>query len=141
LIFIIFLLFNISTRHFAISTTSVRRGQRNSQMLRYHTESQSKSTFSFNGITPGIAQAGKPMPPFDCTLVLVDRLTDSLTMISKSLEDIRQEHQEGMAADLSEVLMAMAAIVQTLSDNMHQCWHLKAEKPPSGHRAQSQRFH
>ncbi len=72
---------------------------------------------------------------------LVDRLTDSLSMISQSLEDIRQEHQEGMAADLLDDLMAMAAIVQTLSDNMHQYWHWKAEKPPSGHGGQSQRFH
>lgn len=72
---------------------------------------------------------------------LVDLLTDSLSMISQSLEDIRQEHQEGMAADLSDDLMAMAAMVQTLSDNMHQGWHWKAEKPRSGHRAQSQRFH
>ena len=34
-----------------------------------YTKSQSKCTFSFNGITPGMAQAGKPMPPFDGTLV------------------------------------------------------------------------
>lgn len=72
---------------------------------------------------------------------IVDRLTDSLSMISQSLEDIRQEHQAGMAADLSDDLMAMAAIVQTLRDNIHQYWHWKAKKPPSGHRAQSKRFH
>jgi hypothetical protein len=35
----------------------------------FHTRSQSKCTFSFNGITSGMAQTGKPMPPFDCTLV------------------------------------------------------------------------
>jgi hypothetical protein len=27
--------------------------------------------YSFNGITSGIAQAGKPMLSFDCTLVLI----------------------------------------------------------------------
>ena len=70
---------------------------------------------------------------------LVDRFTDSLSMISQSLEDIRQEHREDMAADLSDDLMAMAALVQTLSDNMRQCWHFKAEEPES--KSQTRSFH
>ena len=40
---------------------------------------------------------------------LVDGFTNSLAMISQSLEDIRQEHLEGMEEDLSAELMAMAA--------------------------------
>jgi len=72
---------------------------------------------------------------------LVDRFTDSLAMISQSLEDIRQEHREGMAAELSDDLFSMASLVQNLSDNMRQCWHFEADEPALRDTAQARRFH
>ncbi len=72
---------------------------------------------------------------------LVDRFTDSLSMISQSLEQIRQEHREGMTTHLSDELFSMAAQVQALSDNMHQCWHFDAPDPAPDSLAQSRRFH
>lgn len=80
-------------------------------------------------------------PTFAEMSSLVDRFSDSLSMIPQSLEDIRPEQQEGMAADLSDDLMAMAAIVQTPSGNMHQYWHLKAEEPACEYTIQSRCFH
>jgi DNA-binding response OmpR family regulator len=79
----------------------------------------------------------------DCALramgSLVDGFTDSLTMISQSLNDIRQEHREGMEDSLSEELLEIAAQVNKLSENMRQCWHLGGADPVS--RSKPPRFH
>lgn len=70
---------------------------------------------------------------------LVDRFTASLAVISQSLEDLRQEYREGMAARLSAELHAIAARVQFLSDSLRHCWHFQADEPPAGDHSRS--FH
>lgn len=72
---------------------------------------------------------------------LVDRFTDSLSMISQSLEDLRQQHREGMATELADDLFSMAALVQNLSDNMRRCWHFDPPESVSADTGRSRRFH
>ena len=71
---------------------------------------------------------------------LVEGFTNSLAMISQSLEDIRQEHLRNMAESLSEELTGMASQIQKLSDNMRRCWQLGGAAEPVTI-AKEQRFH
>lgn len=68
---------------------------------------------------------------------LVDGFTDSLAMISQSLEEIRQEHLDDMAESLSEELSGIAAQVLKLGDNLRQGWRFGAGEPT----ATPRRFH
>jgi DNA-binding response OmpR family regulator len=81
--------------------------------------------------------------PHDHTLMaigsLVDGFTNSLAMISQSLEEIRQDHLEGMEESLSEELSGIAAQVRKLGDNLRQGWRLGVTEPASG--AKPRRFH
>jgi PleD family two-component response regulator len=71
---------------------------------------------------------------------LVDGFTNSLAMISQSLEDIRQEHREGMQENLSAELSGIALQVAKLSESLRQGWNF-GKAPDSGTIAKTFRFH
>ena len=72
---------------------------------------------------------------------LVDGFTNSLAMISQSLEDIRQEHRDRACKKICrQELIGIASQIQKLSDNMRQCWQLGAAAEPVT-MAKEQRFH
>jgi DNA-binding response OmpR family regulator len=71
---------------------------------------------------------------------LVDGFTNSLGLISQSLEDIRQAHREGMTENLSVELTDIALQIDNLSESLRCCWQCgKAQEPTSASRAP--RFH
>ncbi len=70
---------------------------------------------------------------------LVDGFTNSLAMISQSLEDIRQEHRDGMQENLSAELGGIAMQVANLKESLRQVlefWQSagpwpQCQKPPA----------
>lgn len=88
---------------------------------------------------PGIPGVGPEELAPDCgpaqtlavSTFLVDRFTESLAAISKSLEEIRQSHREGMATELSADLLALTANIQYLSDKIRQVWHFQSDEATS----------
>jgi DNA-binding response OmpR family regulator len=71
---------------------------------------------------------------------LVAGFTNSLALISQSLEDIRQEHREGMAENLSADLGDIALQIDQLGENLRRCWNF-GKIPDSAASAPNSRFH
>jgi DNA-binding response OmpR family regulator len=71
---------------------------------------------------------------------IVDGFTNSLAMISQSLEDIRQEHLNGMEESLSAELSGFAVQINKLSDSLRRCWRSGSPTEPVSP-AKISRFH
>ncbi len=113
------------------------------------------STAELSGRIKGLLEIGRGGVPSDSELPdlesqnfstlaamgsLVDGFTNSLAMISQSLEDIRQEHREGMQENLSEELSGIALQVDKLRESLRGCWNF-GKAPEPGTIAQTPRFH
>jgi DNA-binding response OmpR family regulator len=71
---------------------------------------------------------------------LVDGFTNSLALISQSLEVIRQEYNHDMKEHLSDELGSIALQIDTLSENLRRCWDF-GKIPESAISAPNPRFH